>query len=270
MSGPSIDIDRVVREVLAELGAARGSGGARRKREGEAGMIEGWALQCPVQCPVAVAGSDASNRHQRSTIDNARRRRPRGHDGRTPRPAGVGAAGGGAAGGVGHAGRARRVAPPRNRPGICRLGRRIGRRQSGWSWPRRGRISIRRRWWPGWAARVSGSSGSNFGLPDCRHRPVGAGSVPARHAGRVAQPSRGGRLVSGEPAQRDSGRWRRRCPPVAAAAAAVGANLLVADPQAGSFFQLKQIVTEFARGGVRPCPEACARDWHKWRDIAGG
>ncbi len=44
-------------------------------------------------------------------------------------------------------------------------------------------------------------------------------------------------------------------PSVAAAAAAVGANLLVADPQAGSFFQLKQIVTEFARGGVRPCPD---------------
>ena len=43
-------------------------------------------------------------------------------------------------------------------------------------------------------------------------------------------------------------------PAVAAAAAAVGANLLVADPQAGTFFQLKQMVTEFCRGGVRPCP----------------
>jgi hypothetical protein len=43
-------------------------------------------------------------------------------------------------------------------------------------------------------------------------------------------------------------------PAVAAAAAAVGANLLVADPQAGTFFQLKQMVTEFGRGGVRPCP----------------
>jgi hypothetical protein len=43
-------------------------------------------------------------------------------------------------------------------------------------------------------------------------------------------------------------------PAVAARAAAVGANLLVADPRAGSFFQLKQMVTEFARGGVRPCP----------------
>ena len=43
-------------------------------------------------------------------------------------------------------------------------------------------------------------------------------------------------------------------PAVAAAAAAVGANLLALDPQAGSFFQLKQMITEFGRGGVRPCP----------------
>ena len=43
-------------------------------------------------------------------------------------------------------------------------------------------------------------------------------------------------------------------PEVARATAAVGANLLVADPRAGSFFQLKQIVAEFARGGMRPCP----------------
>ena len=43
-------------------------------------------------------------------------------------------------------------------------------------------------------------------------------------------------------------------PSVAAAAAAVGANVLVADPRAGTFFQLKQIVTEFCRGGVHACP----------------
>jgi ribose 5-phosphate isomerase RpiB len=41
---------------------------------------------------------------------------------------------------------------------------------------------------------------------------------------------------------------------VAKTSAAVGANLLVLDPRAGGFFQLKQIVTEFSRGGVRPCP----------------
>lgn len=44
-------------------------------------------------------------------------------------------------------------------------------------------------------------------------------------------------------------------PAVAAASAAVGANMLVADPQAGTFFQLKQMVTEFCRCGVRACPE---------------
>ena len=43
-------------------------------------------------------------------------------------------------------------------------------------------------------------------------------------------------------------------PAVAAAAAAVGANVLVVDPRAGTFFQLKQMVAEFCRGGVRPCP----------------
>jgi hypothetical protein len=41
---------------------------------------------------------------------------------------------------------------------------------------------------------------------------------------------------------------------VAEAAAAVGANLLVADPRASSFFQLKQMIAEFCRDGVRPCP----------------
>jgi hypothetical protein len=44
-------------------------------------------------------------------------------------------------------------------------------------------------------------------------------------------------------------------PAVAAASAAVGANLLVVDPRSGTFFQLKQAITEFARGGLRPCPE---------------
>jgi hypothetical protein len=42
---------------------------------------------------------------------------------------------------------------------------------------------------------------------------------------------------------------------VATAAGAVGANLLVTNPLAGTFFQLKQMVSEFCRGGVRPCPE---------------
>lgn len=44
-------------------------------------------------------------------------------------------------------------------------------------------------------------------------------------------------------------------PAIAAASAAVGANLLIANPRTGSFFQLKQAITEFARAGVRSCPE---------------
>lgn len=44
-------------------------------------------------------------------------------------------------------------------------------------------------------------------------------------------------------------------PSVATAAAAVGANVLVADPLAGPFFQLRQLMAEFGRRGVRACPE---------------
>ncbi len=42
---------------------------------------------------------------------------------------------------------------------------------------------------------------------------------------------------------------------VSAAVDALGANLLVLDPGAGGIFRLQQIVTEFCRGGIRPCPE---------------
>jgi len=41
---------------------------------------------------------------------------------------------------------------------------------------------------------------------------------------------------------------------VTADAASVGANLLVVDPATAGLFQLKQMVTVFCRGGVRPCP----------------
>jgi len=40
-----------------------------------------------------------------------------------------------------------------------------------------------------------------------------------------------------------------------AAAASVGANLLVVDPAAVSLFQLKQIVAGFCRAGTRQCPQ---------------
>jgi hypothetical protein len=41
----------------------------------------------------------------------------------------------------------------------------------------------------------------------------------------------------------------------AAAVAAVGANLLMLDPASGTPYQHKQIVGDFCLGGVRPCPE---------------
>lgn len=42
---------------------------------------------------------------------------------------------------------------------------------------------------------------------------------------------------------------------VSTAAVAVGANLLVIDPATVAFHQLKQTITEFCRHGPRPCPE---------------
>ena len=44
-------------------------------------------------------------------------------------------------------------------------------------------------------------------------------------------------------------------PSAAAATAGVGANLLVLDPGVGTFYQWKQMLGEFCRRGVRPCPE---------------
>ena len=49
--------------------------------------------------------------------------------------------------------------------------------------------------------------------------------------------------------------WARDVATVRQAAKAVGANLLVADPEGGSLFALRQMVTEFCRDGVRQCPE---------------
>lgn len=44
-------------------------------------------------------------------------------------------------------------------------------------------------------------------------------------------------------------------PSAATAVAAVGANVLVVNPRSSTAFQLKQMLGEFCRGGVRPCPE---------------
>jgi len=45
-------------------------------------------------------------------------------------------------------------------------------------------------------------------------------------------------------------------PATAAAVAAVGANVLVVDPTVGTAYEKKQILRDFCRGGIRPCPEA--------------
>ena len=77
----------------------------------------------------------------------------------------------------------------------------------------------------------------------------------------------GGGAVPGESA---SGRPRcagARSARAAAATADVGANLLVIDPAAGTLFQWKQMLIEFCRGGVRPCPAAMKNGWMtaSWR-----
>ena len=42
---------------------------------------------------------------------------------------------------------------------------------------------------------------------------------------------------------------------VAADAAAVGANVLVVNPKKIGPFEIRQMLGEFCRGGVRPCPD---------------
>lgn len=48
--------------------------------------------------------------------------------------------------------------------------------------------------------------------------------------------------------------------PTAAAAAAIGANLLVADPAAMGPVRLKRIVLDYCRAGARPCPKVFEKE----------
>jgi hypothetical protein len=78
------------------------------------------------------------------------------------------------------------------------------------------------------------------------HKPNTLGLLLTRHTAAalcLANRHRGVRAVLGSDAAT-----------VAVAAAAVGANLLVADPTTAGFSQLKQAVLEFYRGGPRECP----------------
>ncbi len=84
-------------------------------------------------------------------------------------------------------------------------------------------------------------------LADEIAKPDTLGLLLTRHTAAglcLANRLRGVRAVSGADAGAAS-----------AAAASVGANLLVVDPGTLSLFQLKHIVTEFCRAGTRQCPE---------------
>ena len=83
-------------------------------------------------------------------------------------------------------------------------------------------------------------------------------------AGRVVQPGTLGLLLAREMAagvclaNRHHGvRAASATDPatVSAAIASIGANLLVIDPTAAAFHQLRQTIVEFCRGGARQCPE---------------
>jgi len=250
MSGATIDIEFVVPARCWRSFALGQRWKAERERDDR-----GLGTSVPSAVPTKTTSPTSSRKPTISIQTTARCPLSRRNDGRSPRPAGLRAAGGGAAGGAGHASRARRVAPARgialeyaaaagDRPAATRLVVATA-----------GRTSIRRRCWPGWAAR--GSARKRFDS-DCLIAAIDqlcARSGSTRYAGRVADPSRRGRPVFGKPPQPCQGhraaatprRWPPQRPPSAA-------NLLVADPRAGSFFQLKQMVAEFARGGVRPCP----------------
>lgn len=81
-------------------------------------------------------------------------------------------------------------------------------------------------------------SGSTMGLLVTAH-PAAAVCLANRHAGV--------RAILGTRADR-----------VAGEAVSVGANLLAIDPAAMGFFALKQIASQFLRGGPRRCPEVFA------------
>ena len=164
---------------------------------------------------------------------------------------------GGFARGDRHAGGSRRIAPPRNRPGIRRFAERhrpapirLALMTSGTDFDPAALVAgIGPR---GFAGRAVG-----IGLPDRRRptswppkwrKPDTLGVLLTPHAAAglcLANRLPGVRADRAASTRRRSPRRR----------AAVGANLLVVDPRAGTFFQLKQMITEFCRGGVRPCPE---------------
>ena len=185
MSQSTMEIERVVREVLAELGAAPPEAARQMPECRECGAVR----EMPLPPATAVAGR--SRPLQRSLHRRPGRLRPRGHDERSPRPAGL------RAGGWWFRGRrsSRRrsatncsaAASPWSMPiqSNCRPAAvRLAIVASGTefrSGGARGRVGPR-----GFCVRMC-----RVGLPDCGHGPTGGGSVQARNAGRAAEPSCG-------------------------------------------------------------------------------
>ena len=143
MNELSVNIERVVREVLAEMGLLQAEGGQPKADGDGQGPNAASAVPGPASpAPLPVPGD---------LVDRC----PRGDDDRGGRPARWRAAAGGFAGGDRHAGGPRRVAPPRHRAGVRRrVQRALGNRRAGRPGDAWAPTSIRRRWRPDWPARA--------------------------------------------------------------------------------------------------------------------
>ncbi len=86
---------------------------------------------------------------------------------------------------------------------------------------------------------------------------LAARGCPGASARPALDAAHGRRPVPGQPSRRASVPfWRPSVSATAAAVAAVGANVLVVDPAVGTAYEKKQILRDFCLGGIRGCPEA--------------
>jgi hypothetical protein len=221
MNKPTKDVERVVREVLAELGAAR-VGGARGEAEnGKSGRADAdMVLSCRVVTMADVAGRLESVR--RLVISRKAVVTPAVRD--ELRNRGIALARADSAGG--HSAAATRLVVVVSRTDFDAAALNAALAREGFDVER--------------------------STSDCLIAAVD------QLAGELAKPGTLGVLLTADAAAGLclANRLRGvRAVAGASAADAVGANLLVADPKASTFFQLKQMVAEFGRGGIRPCPE---------------
>ena len=245
-----LDIERIVREVLAELGLSPRAGAARcaattmpPKRSAPSGPPVDQPL------PPARAAGDCGRRRRVVTLAGRRGRL----DARPP-------AGGSAEGG-GDAGRSRRIAAAergsgrrRHAEADCRP-RQIGRR-----WSLAVARSIRRPLVDALARRGDDGRSATFDCLIAATDRLAAKLSQPGTAGVLSDATRSRRHVPGEPASGRSGRpgvGRRR--DGGATPLSVGANLLVVDPRRTEPVEaMRQIVDgSFARRAE--CPGECAR-----------